>query len=108
MTMALSKVRYRLLFAENGFHRNSIRQVENMLIHVKVATVLLKKANPPLPKSEFSLNLDGPCDVASLVEKLGIPKNLVGSITVNKRRKSPDHVLSEGDTIAIIPAISGG
>ncbi|MHB8894526.1 MAG: MoaD/ThiS family protein [Candidatus Geothermincolia bacterium] len=79
-----------------------------MEINVKVATILLKKADPPLESSMFPLTVEDDIRVQGLVEMLGIPVALVGSITINKRRKPLDTRLAEGDNVAIIPAISGG
>ncbi len=79
-----------------------------MLINVKVATVLLKKAVPPLERVEFELDVPDGSDVEALISSLGIPAGLVGSVTVNNRRSPRDAAVSAGDTVAIIPAISGG
>jgi molybdopterin converting factor small subunit len=79
-----------------------------MEIVVKVATILAGKAVPPLPSTELNLSIDDGTDVETLIEKLGLPCALVGSVTVNKRRSSRDRVLEDGDRVAIVPAISGG
>ncbi len=79
-----------------------------MDIRVKVATILLGKAVPPLELSSFGLEVPVGMDVESLVASLGIPAGLVGSVTVNNRRSPLGRVLAPGDTVAIIPAISGG
>lgn len=79
-----------------------------MKIDVKVSTILLKKAVPPLERVEFELEVPDGLDVEGLIGSLGIPAGLVGSVTVNSRRSPRDAVVSPGDTVAIIPAISGG
>ncbi|MBK5092691.1 MAG: MoaD/ThiS family protein [Actinobacteria bacterium] len=79
-----------------------------MEIVVKVATILAGKAVPPLPSTELDLDIADGTDVDALIAELGLPGVLVGSVTVNKRRSSRDHVLEDGDKVAIIPAISGG
>ena len=79
-----------------------------MNINVKVATILLRKADPPLESSKFELEVPEGTDVAGLIISLGIPPDLVGSVTVNNRRSGADRVLTQGATVAIIPAISGG
>ena len=79
-----------------------------MEIQVKVATILLRKAVPPLELSSFGLEVPAGLDVEGLVASLGIPAGLVGSVTVISRRGPLERVLAPGDTVAIIPAISGG
>jgi sulfur carrier protein ThiS len=79
-----------------------------MRINVKVATVLLKRAAPPLERVDFELEVPDGTDVEGLIGSLGIPGELVGSVTVNNRRSPRDGAVSPGDTVAIIPAISGG
>jgi sulfur carrier protein ThiS len=77
-------------------------------IDLKVATILLGKANPSLESSRLKLRVDDGCSVNDLVEKLGIPGRLVGSVIVNGRRSRLDRVLEEGDLVALTPSISGG
>lgn len=79
-----------------------------MEVRVRVATILLRKAVPPLESASFRLEVPGSTDVAGLIELLGIPAGLVGSVTVNKRRSPLDRVLEHGDAVAVVPAISGG
>ncbi len=79
-----------------------------MEIKVKVATILLQKANPPLDSSDFEFSLKEGSTVAELIEALHIPEKFVGTVTVNKRKVGQDHVLGHGDLVAILPAISGG
>jgi molybdopterin converting factor small subunit len=79
-----------------------------MDINVKVATVLARRAVPPLEQIAFPLTLEQETDVTALIESLGIPVKLVGSVTINKKRSPLDTRLSDGDNVAIIPAISGG
>ncbi|MBU4193864.1 MAG: MoaD/ThiS family protein [Actinobacteria bacterium] len=79
-----------------------------MEIDVRVATILLKKAEPPLPSTRFSLSLEDGTDVEGLIGTLGLPPQLVGSVTLNNRRSPRDRVLADGDLVAIVPAISGG
>jgi molybdopterin converting factor small subunit len=79
-----------------------------MDIRVKVATILLNKASPRLESTDLSLTLTEGTDVRGLIEALGIPVGLVGSVTINKKRQALDAPVSNGDRVAIIPAISGG
>ena len=79
-----------------------------MKIDVKVATILLSKADPPLPRSSFEFTMPDDSDVASLLDALGLDRKLVGSVTVNKKRSPLSSKVAEGDHVAVIPAISGG
>lgn len=79
-----------------------------MEIDVKVATILLKKADPPLRSARFSLSVEDGTDIEGLISTLGVPPPLVGSVTVNNRRSPRERVLAHGDLVAIVPAISGG
>jgi sulfur carrier protein ThiS len=79
-----------------------------MNLRVKVATILLKKAVPPLSASEFDISVPEGTDIKSLIELLGIPADLVGSVTVDKKRRDRDFELSEGDRVGMVPSISGG
>lgn len=79
-----------------------------MEIEVKVATILLKKAEPHLRSTDFSLTVEDGTTVHQLIDIIGMPHKLVGSVTVNKRRQGLDTVINPSDKVAIIPAISGG
>lgn len=80
----------------------------HMDIQVRVATILLGKAEPPLPSARFNLSVDNGIKVDGLIGTLGLPPRLIGSVIVNSRRSGHDRVLAEGDVVAIVPAISGG
>lgn len=79
-----------------------------MEIEVKVATILLKKAVPPLESTEFRMTVPDGTSIEELIDSLGLPGKLVGSVTVNKKRRPLDTVVGPSDRVAIIPAISGG
>ena len=79
-----------------------------MEIRVTVATILLKKAHPPLASGTFSMELAAGTDVEGLIAALGLPPEVVGSVTVNKKRSPRERVLENGDRVAIVPSISGG
>jgi len=44
----------------------------------------------------------------ALLEKLDIPEKMVFTIMVNGVHKNPDEMLSDGDRVAIFPAVGGG
>jgi len=79
-----------------------------MRIEIKVATILLDKADPKLQSTHFDMTLPDGTDVAGLLEALGLEDRLVGSVTINKRRSRKDAAIVEGDLVAVIPAITGG
>ncbi len=79
-----------------------------MELKVRVATILLKKAVPPIATTDFTFEVEEGTDVDGLIRALGLPGSLVGSVTVNKKRSGRDRRLADGDAVAIIPAISGG
>lgn len=43
-----------------------------------------------------------------VIEKIGIPFEDVAIIMINGRRKEPDTVLLENDTVALFPPVGGG
>ena len=43
-----------------------------------------------------------------IVAELGIPEPEVGIIFINGRNASLDHVITEGDTLALFPLVGGG
>lgn len=79
-----------------------------MDIEVKVATILLGKASPRLEKTDFAMAVTEGTDVRGLIDALGIPRAMVGSVTINKKRQGLETKITDGDTVAVIPAISGG
>jgi len=79
-----------------------------MDVDVKVATMLARKADPPLEESRFGMSVEPGTSIEDLIAILGVPRSLVGSVTVNKKRTTTERVLEEGDAVAIIPSISGG
>jgi len=46
--------------------------------------------------------------VGQLIARLGIPARVVKSIFVNRRPQDPEHVLQNGDEVAIFPPVAGG
>jgi len=77
-------------------------------VRVRVATILLSKAVPPLDASRFDLSIQDGSTVEELIEKLGLPPRLVGSVTVNNRRSKRDRFLKDGDKVGIVPSVAGG
>lgn len=69
----------------------------------------LEKARPGLKAGEpFSVELEAATTIKQLVETLGIAPKSVQLIFVNGVVREFDHVLAEGDRVALFPAIGGG
>lgn len=51
--------------------------------------------------------LDG-MTVATLLEELGLPSELVAFVLVNGRQKPKSHTLSSGDSVKLVPFVGGG
>ena len=79
-----------------------------MKIAVKVATILLDKADPKLQSTELEMTLPDGTDVDGMLDAMGLDERFVGSVTINKRRSHLDAGIADGDSVAVIPAISGG
>jgi molybdopterin synthase sulfur carrier subunit len=43
-----------------------------------------------------------------IVEELGLPEHELGIMLVNSRHVKLDHLLAEGETLAIFPLLGGG
>ena len=46
--------------------------------------------------------------VADVVESLGLPRKELGIMMINNRHVKLDHLLCDGDTVAIFPLLGGG
>jgi len=79
-----------------------------MRIEIKVATILLDKADPKLHSTRFEMTLPDGTDVAFMLDALGLADRLVGSVTINNKRSPMDAAIADGDVVAVVPAISGG
>lgn len=55
-----------------------------------------------------SLDFEQGVTVGRIIEKLNFPDHEVALMLVNGRHVEPDHVLREGDTLALFPPIGGG
>lgn len=74
-----------------------------MAILVKVYATLRKYTD-----GEGTLHLKEAETVKDVLEKLGIPENEVKNVIVNGRRRDLDHLLADGDRVALFPPIAGG
>lgn len=80
------------------------------MIEVKVRLyATLRRYRPELKAGEFlSLNLEEGTTVRQLLEKLGIPTEVVKTTFVNGVAQKLDHVLADGDRVGVFPPVAGG
>ncbi|HSV97124.1 MAG TPA: MoaD/ThiS family protein [Spirochaetota bacterium] len=55
-----------------------------------------------------TMNMVSGASVADVVRVLGIPEEEVSLILVNHRHHEMDHVLGNGETLALFPPVGGG
>jgi sulfur carrier protein ThiS len=60
----------------------------------------------PIPKDKYELN--GAKTVREFLLDFGIPEQEAAIIIVNGRRRRPETVLLDGDTVSLFPLIGGG
>ena len=79
-----------------------------MQISVKLLATL-RKYRPEMPRAK-ALSLDVPAGttVHEVVQQLGIPDNVPLVAMVNSGVCGLDHVLVEGDKLALFPPVAGG
>jgi molybdopterin converting factor small subunit len=59
-------------------------------------------------KGTFEFDLPQGSDVSHLLDRVKIPAEEVKNIMVNGRRSKLDKPVSDGDRVAVFPAIAGG
>jgi molybdopterin converting factor small subunit len=74
-----------------------------MAILVKVYATLRKYTD-----GEGTLHLREAKTVKDVLDEIGIPEKEVKNVIVNGRRRDLDHLLADGDRVALFPAIAGG
>jgi len=74
-----------------------------MAILVKVYATLRKYTN-----GEGTIHMDQAETVKNILEKLGVPEKEVKNVIVNGRRRDQNHLLADGDRVALFPPIAGG
>jgi len=69
----------------------------------------LRRYRPEVKLGEsLPMELPEGSTVGQLIARLGIPARVVKSIFVNRRPQDPEHVLQNGDEVAIFPPVAGG
>jgi len=56
----------------------------------------------------FDLELSGECDVTQLINRLEVPENKVGLVSVNKKTVNKNEPLHTGDRVIFFPFVAGG
>jgi molybdopterin converting factor small subunit len=79
-----------------------------MRVLVTLSTTLRDHVPGYSPAEGLSTDLDGPADVKALLALLGIPENETKIIMVNGRQATLRDPLSDGDRVALFPAVGGG
>ncbi|MGA9536890.1 MAG: MoaD/ThiS family protein [Desulfobacterales bacterium] len=65
------------------------------------------KRHAPGDQPHFTLNLDPGATLKDIRRMLAIPKDQQVSL-INGRRSSPDAPVADGDTLVLLPPVSGG
>ena len=74
-----------------------------MTFLVKVYATLRKYTG-----DEGTLYMDEAETVKDILDKLGVPAKDVNNVIVNGRKRNVDHLLADGDRVALFPPIAGG
>lgn len=77
-------------------------------IHINLYATLRKYHPQGEGSQPFSLELEDPEDIQSLLHRLQIPEDESKQVFVNNRRQENNYQLKEGDRVAIFPPIAGG
>ncbi len=69
----------------------------------------LRRYVPQLGLGEaIELDLDEGATIRHIFERLGLPESEVKRVIVNGLSRGFEHILSEGDRVAIFPPVAGG
>ncbi len=80
-----------------------------MIIRVKLRDTLKSRARANLPDpGPGEMTLPAGATVNDLVLKLGLEKELIGLIVVNKRQRGYEDKLQDGDLVELFSPMAGG
>jgi molybdopterin converting factor small subunit len=79
-----------------------------MRVLVTLSTTLRDHVPGYSPAQGLSTDINSPADVKALLALLGIPENETKIIMVNGRQATLRDPLSDGDRVALFPAVGGG
>jgi sulfur carrier protein ThiS len=77
---------------------------------MKVTVKILAELKYLLQSKQETVEMEVPPETTTsqLVERLGIPAHMVSIILVNKKISRRTDIVKEGDTIELLPLVSGG
>jgi molybdopterin converting factor small subunit len=79
------------------------------MIHVKLTGEFAKLAPAENDKGSFDIEHESGLTVLQLVTRFGIKeRGIKYSVMVNNSRKPEDYILSDSDSLLIIPLLAGG
>ncbi len=62
----------------------------------------------PNDREHFEYEMPDGARVLDLIRKLGVPEELTSVIIVGNTSATPEHPLSDGDNVTLIPPLAGG
>jgi sulfur carrier protein ThiS len=62
----------------------------------------------PNGENDFTYEMPDGSTIADMLKKLQVPAELSSVIVVGESAAAPEHVMSDGERITIIPPVSGG
>ena len=79
------------------------------MIHVKLTGQFIKLAPEGNNKGFFNTDYESGLTISRLIQRLGVKELRINySVLVNNTRKPDDYVLSDSDTVLVIPLLAGG
>ena len=79
------------------------------MIHVKLTGEFIKLAPEGNVKGSFDMDCESGLTVSRLAMDLGVKSSGIKySVMVNNSRKPEDYVLSDSDSVLILPLLAGG
>lgn len=62
----------------------------------------------PTGENEFTYDAPEGSTIADLLQKFEVPPEMSAVLVVGESAATPEHVLSEGERVTVIPPVSGG
>jgi molybdopterin converting factor small subunit len=77
-------------------------------IFITLSTTLRGRVPDYDPEQGLTLEADGPATVRTLAETLGLPLKEVKVVMLNGRHADLEDPVTDGDQVALFPAVGGG